>query len=555
MNQAELKRLLKNLHRQLNILKEREAKYLDNAPLELLNQIQDHQTAIELVQARLAGQLSAEALEEQLAPLNIARSLGGQPVFSKTVIHIGDINVPTWPLLVLLGLVILSVAAWGWSRLGPAQMPSGSFNVAVAEIGEKDAAGRVQPSPDGQQLSQWIFNELQQEYQNLSGEAEVQVWHDSMSWTQKRTTIGLIASEAQAATLAKQIKANLVIYGTLVSGQQAANFTPQFYVTKLPGEANELDEIGGVYQLGAPIPVQLPLDATNPVVVANLKPAISVRAKALRWFTIGFVQDLAGRTVNAYEIFKKAEAALPDWAEKGAGKELLYHFIGREALLLSRPGAPPYFETPEEGRATAERYFKKALASNATYARAYIGLGGVYFQRAQSATSAEEQLSLAELSIKNYNDALSYAPQLPGEQAKLEAHMGLAVAAMLKADAYRQLAANLEAVTYLEDAIRALETLLSPLQEAGQRRSLGHVYLALGAAYERLALLTTQDDTTKSSALYKKAQDAFETCVAQGDVAQGGNPYDELLKDIVENNCRPAAGRVEQKRRQLEEGK
>lgn len=546
MNEAELKRLLKNLHRQLNILKEREAKYLDNAPLELLNQIQDHRTAIELVQAGLAGQLSAEALEEQLAPLNIARNLGGQPVFSKTVIHIGDINVPTWPLLVMLLLSIGGFAAWGWNQLGPAQMPSGSFNVAVAEIGEKDANGRVQPSKDGQQLSQWIFGGLQQEYQNLPGEAEVHVWHDSMGWTQKRTTIGLIASEAEAVTKAKEINANLVIYGALVSGQQAATFTPQFYVTKLPGEANELDEIGGVYQLGAPIPVQLPLDATNPVVVANLKPAISVRAKALRWFTIGFVQDLAGRTINAYEIFKKAETALSDWAEKGEGKELLYHFIGREALLLSRPGAPAYFETPEEGRTIAETYFKKALASNTTYARAYIGLGGVYFQRAQSAASPEERLALAEQATKNYSEAVTYAPQLPGEQARLEAQLGLAVAAMLKADAYRQLEANTEAGTYLDDAIHNLEAVLSPLQEAGQHRSLGHAYLALGAAYERLALLS-QDDTTKSSALYKKAQDAFETCVAQGDVAQGGNPYDELLKNIIEDNCRPAAARVSQK--------
>lgn len=546
MNQAELKRLLKNLHRQLNILKEREAKYLDNAPLELLNQIQDHQTAIELVQARLANTISAESFEEQLAPLNIARNLGGQPVFSKTVIQIGAINVPTWPLLALLGLIIVAAAAWIWSRMGPAQMPTGGFNVAVAEIGKKDANGKVQPSKDGQQLSQWIFGGLQQEYQNLPGEAEVHVWHDSMGWTQKRATIGMIATEVEAAALAKQIKANMVIYGALVSGEQAANFTPQFYVTKLPGEANELDEIGGVYQLGAPIPVQLPLDATNPVVVANLKPTISVRARALRWFTIGFVQDLAGRTINAYEIFKKAEAALSDWAEKGEGKELLYHFIGREALLLSRPNVPAYFASPEEGRAIAETYFKKALASNGTYARAYIGLGGVYFQRAQSAVSAPEKLALAEEAIKNYNHAVTYAPQLPGEQAKLEAQLGLAVAAMLKADAYRQLEANLEAVTYLDDAVNNLEVIVPPLQESGQRRSLGHVYLALGAAYERLALLS-QDDAAKSSMLNQKAGEAFNACVAQGDPAQGGNPYDELLKNIIEDNCRPAAARASQK--------
>lgn len=547
MNEAELKRLLQTLHHQLNILKEREAKYLDNAPLELLNQIQDHQTAIELVQARLTNAISLESFEEQLAPLNLSLNLGSRVAFGKNIIQIGTLNVPTWPLLTLPILIIVGVAAWAWSQLGPAKMPPGGFNVAVAEIGEKDTTGKVQSSKDGQQLSLWIFNGLQQEYQNLPTETEVHVWHDSMGWTQKRISIALITTEVEAAAKAKEINANLVIYGALISGQQAATFVPQFYITKLPGEANELDEIGGVYQLGAPIPVQLPLDATNPVVVANLKPTISVRAKALRWFTIGFVQDLAGRTINAYEIFKKAETALSDWAEKGEGKELLYYFIGREALLLSRPNAPKYFETPEDGRGIAEMYFKKALNSNATYARAYLGLGGVFFQRAQSTTVTEERLALAEQSLKNYHDAVTYAPQLPGEQTKLEAQMGLAVATMLKADTYRQLGANTEAVTYLDDAVHNLETILSPLQQAGQRRSLGHVYLALGAAYERLALLNAQDAPAKSGELYQKAKDAFNACVAQGDVAQGGNPYDELLKNIIEDNCRPAAARVSQK--------
>ncbi len=79
----ELKERLLNLHKNLNILQEREAKYGGNAPLELLNQLDDHQTAIELVQQTLAGELSSQELDEALAPLNLALGPG---------INVGDIE-------------------------------------------------------------------------------------------------------------------------------------------------------------------------------------------------------------------------------------------------------------------------------------------------------------------------------------------------------------------------------------------------------------------------------------------------------------------------------
>lgn len=151
---------------------------------------------------------------------------------------------------------------------------------------------------------------------------------------------------------------------------------------------------------------------------------------------------------------------------------------------------------------------------------------------------------------------MTYAPQLPGEQAKLEAQLGLAVTSMLKAEAYLHLEAYPEAVTYLDDVVQNIKAILPPLQQAGQNRSLGHAYLALGAAYERLALINErQGQPAASQDLYQQARDAFNNCAAQGDVAQGGNPYDELLKRIIEDNCQPSATRVEQKRLQLEEEK
>jgi hypothetical protein len=68
----DLKSQLTTLNKNLNTLWEREAKYGDDAPLSLPNQIDDHLTAIELVKQAIDGQLTREELEQELAPLAIA---------------------------------------------------------------------------------------------------------------------------------------------------------------------------------------------------------------------------------------------------------------------------------------------------------------------------------------------------------------------------------------------------------------------------------------------------------------------------------------------------
>jgi hypothetical protein len=66
---ADLQTFLQKLHKNLNILREREAKYGGNAPLDLLSQIDDHNTAITLTEQVLAGELSQAEWHEALKPL------------------------------------------------------------------------------------------------------------------------------------------------------------------------------------------------------------------------------------------------------------------------------------------------------------------------------------------------------------------------------------------------------------------------------------------------------------------------------------------------------
>jgi tetratricopeptide (TPR) repeat protein len=67
-----IKATLLKLNNNLNTLREREAKYGSNVPLDLLNQISDHEQAIALTEQALAGDLSETEWLAALQPLLIA---------------------------------------------------------------------------------------------------------------------------------------------------------------------------------------------------------------------------------------------------------------------------------------------------------------------------------------------------------------------------------------------------------------------------------------------------------------------------------------------------
>jgi tetratricopeptide (TPR) repeat protein len=80
LNVKDLKKLLENLHKNLQILKEREAKCGGDAPLSLLNQIEDYQTAITLTENALEGNISVDDLIEGLKPLHLDIDGGGTQI-------------------------------------------------------------------------------------------------------------------------------------------------------------------------------------------------------------------------------------------------------------------------------------------------------------------------------------------------------------------------------------------------------------------------------------------------------------------------------------------
>ncbi|MDX1522236.1 MAG: hypothetical protein R3264_11450 [Anaerolineae bacterium] len=66
------KEVLRQLKKNLNTLRRRETRYAGNAPLDLLNQIEDHVQAIDLTEQAIAGSLTEAAWREALNPLLVA---------------------------------------------------------------------------------------------------------------------------------------------------------------------------------------------------------------------------------------------------------------------------------------------------------------------------------------------------------------------------------------------------------------------------------------------------------------------------------------------------
>lgn len=89
---TDFKAISRKLRKNLNLLKEREAKYGRNVPLELVNQIEDHELALSLTAQAEVGELAEPAWREAMKPLLVAiESRTGEVSSGITVIRIGDV--------------------------------------------------------------------------------------------------------------------------------------------------------------------------------------------------------------------------------------------------------------------------------------------------------------------------------------------------------------------------------------------------------------------------------------------------------------------------------
>ena len=470
----------------------------------------------------------------------------GKNIF-QNIIVVGSVRIPVLPVLLLIGIVVAVALFFGLRLLGPDKM-TGSFNLAVAEFGQEQADGRVVSSESGQLISRRLFEGLQIEFEDLSAVDRAnfhpQVWQDSLDITQKRKKIGIIPGDSvqarwtAACAFAAEINASVMIYGNLPEETSGQEFIPEVAICNNAGLKVDADEIIGAHQVVEGLPQQLVSQIGKPDVdlAANLR--INSWSSALTSFSVGIMYDLQGRADLALPVFQKATTQLD--AVSGPVGAVLWFFVGREELILSAVGSPNSTSNTEREThlAQAQTAFETALQRNPAYARARIGLGGVYLDRAQHILPAQRlQTPDLNLALQAYQQALEDAPGSPGALIDTKARLGLTSAWILQGETYRDLERWPEAGNAFSQAIQAAEAALEPLAQAGQIRVLAQAYLTLGEAnHEQGHLMLLQGDPSSSRPFFEAASANYTLCIQQKDAAV----TDQVLANqIVAGLCQP----------------
>ena len=441
----------------------------------------------------------------------------------------------SWPIVLTPLLVLIAIGILVYPLLEPLWAPAqmtGQFRVAVADFGQVDDKAQVRRSQAGTLLSQWFFESLYAEYEqqpDVDLAQSVEVWHDSRTDTEQNVHLGVMRGDtfqdrqAAAAALAERIKAHMVIYGHLVTAGITQRLELEFYLSPLLND--ETASVVGPHRLGKPIPLPIPFDADNPEVSILVNEKLQVRTQALFWLTLGLTSSSLGRSEQALKTLTRAEQELNHWPESD-GKELLYFFIGREQLSLKQ-------------NQEAEAAFRRALAIDPAYARAQIGLGSTYLQRARAVAPRErlDEPQFLEQALENHRLGLEFARQAAEP-------LVLAVATIASAKSHRLLGETVYVLDRFQDAQLAFDAVLDETEQAilllnktRQYRLLAQAYETRGAAFLQLGdILSRQEQTEAGRAHFEQAQTAYKACIEQGVKA----PFDAFLQTIViEQGCLP----------------
>ncbi|MCL4863511.1 MAG: hypothetical protein KJZ93_29165 [Caldilineaceae bacterium] len=452
-----------------------------------------------------------------------------------------NLTMPIWlimmALLVIVGFLVFPLVEPLWN---PTQM-RGQFRIAVAHFGELDSPNRVQATEKGAVLSKWFFDSLFREYNDAQVDVAqgIEIWHDDRADVDKNVTFGVIKGETPearrqaAAKLADRIGAHMVIYGNLVApgetGHDGQQLALEFYLS--PRVNDETAAIVGAHRLGRPIDLPSVFDTGDPNANIAISRLLQVRADALFWLTVGLTQAILGRSAEALETFHQAEAALTNWRDED-GKEILYFFIGREALFLDQLDE-------------AVANFERALALQPNYARAQIALGSALLKRAMATPPAERFAPPSDLeaALRAHEVGLALARQSGEPLMEQLAHLALAKSYRLYGETYAHLDDDSEARRYLALARQEVATVTAPLTAAGQYRLVAQAYEAEGAAYLQEAdILFRQQQLDESKSMLDEAKVAYQNCIEQGRRVVA----DEVLTgQVIEQGCQRYAAVTE----------
>lgn len=405
----------------------------------------------------------------------------------------------------------------------PKAMPRNGYNIFVADIGQMDA-GKALTLTEGETLSADFVGTLQRELDDptvLPSEARADfppvVW-GSAEARSNGWIVPPIANDADAERVAKQLNAQLVIYGNFeMSGTSKLTFG--MYV---PTAINVADELMGRYPLGAPLDVALPI---TPEAAKGVQLDLNGRSRLLSRWALGLAYDIYGRKEQALQMFLSA-------AEKAkqinVGLDVTNFLVGREYLFLRKTE-------------DAEAAHKAALEFNQDYVRAHIGLGDVYFQyAAQMTPTLALETAAYDRALVEYTEAEKKAGLQPDTRSLLPlSRLGLGLTKVLQAAALDSVRRTPEAIPLFTEGIRLIEPALTEMGQRpeGQRRTLALGYFWLAQAYRGLARSNSTGDRATQLDQFKRAETAFDQCV-QLDFAVDAFQHTEITAACQRNKTR-----------------
>jgi tetratricopeptide (TPR) repeat protein len=515
----------------------------------------------------------------------------------KNIIQIGQLSIPGWlVLLFAFGIVIgisllilnayqaedarkqLQLAALPTPTATPIPRMPGTFNIFVAEFGELDENGGVQKSPYGQILSLAVYETLNRIYNDLGGDvlAGVEIWHDDPEFTETGPIQGDKAEdrERSANQIAQQIRADMIIYGNLASMGNEDILTLDFYFhSKQIWTAP--DVVAGTYLLGQPIPVRVAFRHDSTQAKRLVEDPLRIRSQALFWMTMGLSFSVTDQTEESVAILRQVEEKAPNWRDQD-GKWILYYLWGREEATLRNYDA-------------AIDLFQRAIGLNEDFVNAYIGLGYVYYDRAQIFFARNEQLpealagcrlaqnidqgassladALADIdqSIALYNDALSRIPEASNSEMRSMVQQALGLSYRLQAQAQLWIAYEQQVAgesywpilalseELLNNARDEFSQTLEPFQQDSQYSLLALSHWGTGNADRFLAhirLLEAGDAQAEGATQLATTKRSEAITFLEGSLAhyaicisQEANLTTDLLSKtrIIECACKPAA--------------
>ncbi|HHY58380.1 MAG TPA: CHAT domain-containing protein [Chloroflexi bacterium] len=312
-------------------------------------------------EARKAMHLAAGHTLEWVIPTLYMRAADGR-LFQREGVPIHWAKVFS---LLLFTLMVLGAAAgwWWWRSTRP--IPTGAFNVAVADFVENGATATALQA--GAVFGQSLSDALENEY-TLSGATDVAIVHQH---------VGRIAEANAAAELVKS-GFQMVIYGSVDGVGDQLNVRTKFLVSD--AFRNDMGEITGAHDFAFPLTI-------HPSEIFTLTPTLAQRASLL-------VDLIQGVDYAAQDRLTEAAAAL---ARAAAESEPLGVFAGREVIYLFASDVARRRARLDE----AEQLALLALDLNPNYGRGYIALANSLFLRgdpylAEAQTLYEQALLLPE---------------------------------------------------------------------------------------------------------------------------------------------------------------